>query len=130
MSELRNDLKGTMFNHFGVFREDKTMMTGLNKLENLKKRLPNTSISDKAIVFNQSLIMYLELENMMLIAEAVAKGAIKRKESRGSHFRTDFPKRDDENFLKHTMANLREGIIEIGYSPVKLGRFPVKERVY
>jgi succinate dehydrogenase / fumarate reductase flavoprotein subunit len=130
MSELRNELKGTMFNHFGVFREEKSMNEGLNKLENLKKRLPNISISDKGDVFNQSLITYLELANMMLIAEAVAKGAIKRKESRGSHFRTDYPKRDDENYLKHTMVNLREGVIEIEYSPVRLGRFPVKERVY
>ena len=130
MSELRNELKRTMFNHFGVFREDKTMMAGLNKLENLRKRVPNISISDKGAVFNQSLIEYLELENMVLVAEAVAKGAIKRKESRGSHFRTDYPERDDENFLKHTIADLREGLIEIEYSPVRLGRFPVKERVY
>jgi succinate dehydrogenase / fumarate reductase flavoprotein subunit len=130
MSDVRNELKRTMFNHFGVFREDKTMLEGLNKLENLKKKVPNISISDKGKVFNQSLIMFLELENMMLIAEAVAKGAIKRLESRGSHFRTDYPKRDDENFLKHTMANLCDGVIEIEYSPVRLGRFPIKERVY
>jgi succinate dehydrogenase / fumarate reductase flavoprotein subunit len=130
MSDVRNGLKKTMFNHFGVFRKEESMKAGLTKLEDLKKRINNISISDKGKVFNQSLISYFELENMVLVAEAVAKGALKRKESRGSHFRSDYPKRDDENFLKHTMAYLQNGFLEIEYSPVRLGKYPVKERVY
>jgi succinate dehydrogenase / fumarate reductase flavoprotein subunit len=130
MSEVRNGVKNTMFSHFGVFRREESMIEGLNKLEKIKNRIPNISISDKGKIFNQSLIEYLELENMVLIAEAIAFGAIKRKESRGSHYRTDYPSRDDDNFLKHTMVYLRDGIIEIGYSPVRLGKYQVKERVY
>jgi succinate dehydrogenase / fumarate reductase flavoprotein subunit len=130
LNEIRDDMKKTMFLDFGVFREEKRMEEGLGKLESLKKRTAQISISDKGKVFNQSLFNLLELEGMMLIAETVAKGAIERRESRGSHFRTDHPKRADEQFLKHTMIHYREGKAEVEYSPVRLGKYPVKERVY
>jgi succinate dehydrogenase/fumarate reductase flavoprotein subunit len=67
---------------------------------------------------------------MLQIAEPLALGAIARRESRGSHSRTDYPERDDENFLVHTLAYYRDGKTELEYSPVTLGKFPVKERVY
>ena len=67
---------------------------------------------------------------MLKIAEVVAIGAIKRKESRGSHTRIDYPDRDDDNYLKHTLAVLKEGDIDITYKSVNLGLFEPKERVY
>jgi succinate dehydrogenase/fumarate reductase flavoprotein subunit len=67
---------------------------------------------------------------MLKIAEVVARGAIKRKESRGSHMRTDHPDRDDENFLKHTIIGLEDKNLDINYKPVTLGMFEPKERVY
>jgi succinate dehydrogenase / fumarate reductase flavoprotein subunit len=67
---------------------------------------------------------------MARVAESVGLGALYRRESRGSHFRTDFPKRDDEGFLQHTIATLRNGGLLISYSPVRMGTFEVKEREY
>jgi len=124
------DLKKTMFDHFGVFREGNMMEKGLKKLNELKKRFLNAHFNNKSRVFNQTLIRYLELENMLILAEATALGAIKRKESRGSHTRLDYPERDDANFLKHTIARLVKGKFLIEYSPVILGLFEPREREY
>jgi succinate dehydrogenase / fumarate reductase flavoprotein subunit len=130
VSNIREELRKMMFDHFGVFRDEKTMKEGLEKLRMLQKRFSNAYIDNKDLVFNYTLIYTLELEGMLLIAEALALGAIERRESRGSHFRTDYPKRDDEKFLVHTMAYYRDGKTELEYAPVTLGIFPVKERVY
>ncbi|UCF09284.1 MAG: FAD-binding protein [Thermoplasmata archaeon] len=130
MPRIRDEMKKTMFSHFGIFREEKTMKEGLEKIRSLKARFANVYISNKGNVFNQSLVNLLELEGMLLIAETVALGALLRRESRGSHARTDFPLRDDGHFLRHTMAYNRAGTVEIEYRPVNLGRFEVKERVY
>ncbi len=154
MAGLRDELKKLMFECFGVFREGKKMEEGLEKLLELKSRYPEVYIDNKSTVFNQALIYALELRGLFDIAEAVARGAIARNESRGSHARTDYPDRDDENFLAHTIYRLEDrgaegkakGITEgkpegkpgikpegkpvLEYLPVRLGKFPVKERVY
>ncbi len=130
MSKIQNEMKNTMFSYFGVFRNEESMKEGLEKVHDLRQRFANVYISNKGTVFNQSLVNLLELEGMLIIAETVALGAFERKESRGSHSRPDYPNRDDEHFLRHTMAHLRDGKIEIDYAPVTLGRFEVKERVY
>jgi succinate dehydrogenase / fumarate reductase flavoprotein subunit len=119
-----------MFKHFGVFREEASMEEGLEKVRSLKRRLPEIRIDHRGMVFNYALIYALELEGMLDIAEAVALGALKRRESRGAHARSDYTGRDDENFLVHTMAYLRDGEAVLEYAPVTLGRFPVKERTY
>ncbi|MDY6932095.1 MAG: succinate dehydrogenase/fumarate reductase flavoprotein subunit, partial [Halobacteriota archaeon] len=106
------------------------MEEGLKNIEELKRRFLRVNIDSGDKVFNQALVHTLELENMLIIAEVVGRGAIARRESRGSHFRTDYPKRDDENYLFHTIARDIAGKVEIEYRPVTLGRFPVKERVY
>jgi succinate dehydrogenase / fumarate reductase flavoprotein subunit len=128
--EIRDELKVMMFKNFGVFRTDKNMRAGLEKLTQLKGQAKNIYLENKDKSFNQSLVHYLELEGMLLTAEAVCLGAIARKESRGSHFRTDYPTRDDSKFLKHTQVYMRSGKLVLEYSDVNLGRFPVKERVY
>ncbi len=146
MAGLRDELKKLMFESFGVFREGKMMEEGLEKLLELKARYPEVYIENKSPVFNQALIYALELGGLFDIAEAVARGAIAREESRGSHARTDYPDRDDENFLAHTIYRLEdrgavgmpvrelegkpEGKPVLEYLPVRLGKFPVKERVY
>ncbi|MGZ4883427.1 MAG: succinate dehydrogenase/fumarate reductase flavoprotein subunit, partial [Halobacteriota archaeon] len=79
---------------------------------------------------NQALIRLLELEGMLVLGEAVARGALARKESRGSHTRTDYPARDDRNFLKHTLVTLRDDVMRVSYEPVTLGVFTPEERVY
>jgi succinate dehydrogenase / fumarate reductase flavoprotein subunit len=127
---ILDSLKETMYTRFGIFREAESMADGLAEIHNLRKRLGNISISDKNREANQALVRYLELEYMLPVAETVALGAIKRRESRGSHTRTDCPARDDDHFLTHTIAILRDGEIGITYAPVTLGMFVPEERVY
>jgi len=130
MHNLRDELKKTMFEYFGVFREGKKMEKGLEKLLELKARYPEVYINNKSSLFNHALIYALELEGLFDIAEAVARGAIARKESRGSHSRADYPERDDEKFLYHTIYRLKGGKPVLEPLPVRLGKFPIKERVY
>lgn len=130
MASVKEDLKNVMFDHFGVFREEDKMKAGIKQLEKLNERLSRVVINDGGRLFNQSLIYTLELQGMLLISNAVAQGSLSRQESRGSHFREDYPKRDDEKFLKHTLAYYHDNKTVIEYSDVTLGRYPVKERVY
>jgi succinate dehydrogenase / fumarate reductase flavoprotein subunit len=127
---IRNELKKLMFDDFGIFREETSMRNGMKALKALKQQFNDVYTGCNSRTFNQALIHTLELDFMLTIAEPVALGAIQRKESRGAHFRTDFPHRDDEQFLKHTLAYLIDGQIELKYCDVTLGKFPVKERTY
>jgi len=127
---IRDELRRSMFDHFGVFRNEEAMQEGLDNYQMLKERARTGSINNKGMLFNHALIHALELEFMIMIAEPIAMGALQRRESRGSHFRPDYPKRNDDEFLRHTMAYLRNGETELEYAPVTLGRFEVKERVY
>jgi succinate dehydrogenase / fumarate reductase flavoprotein subunit len=130
MYSLRDELKKTMFEYFGVFREGRKMEKGLEKLLELKSCSPEVYINNKSREFNYALLYALELEGLFDIAEAVARGAIARQESRGSHSRLDYPHRDDKKFLYHTLYRLKDGKSMLESLPVRPGRFPVKERVY
>jgi succinate dehydrogenase / fumarate reductase, flavoprotein subunit len=127
---VKDAMTETMFNKFGIFRDGKNMEEGLNSIKNLQEKLSQLSPNNKNRAVNQTLIQLLELESMLKIAEVVAIGALERKESRGSHTRTDHPDRDDAHHLKHTLAVLRDDTIHIRYKPVTLGMFEPKERVY
>jgi succinate dehydrogenase / fumarate reductase, flavoprotein subunit len=129
-SALREELKRTMWDCFGIFRREERMEKGLAKIRDIRSRTSSVSIDDRGRRFNQALTEAMELESMARVAESVGLGALYRRESRGSHFRTDFPKRDDEGFLRHTIASVRNGGLLISYSPVRLGTFKVKEREY
>jgi succinate dehydrogenase / fumarate reductase flavoprotein subunit len=130
MYSLRDELKKTMFEYFGIFREGDRMEKGLKKLLELKARYPEVYINNRSHLFNHALIYTLELEGLFDIAEAVARGSIARKESRGSHSRVDYPERNDEKFLCHTLYRLKGGNPALEFLPVRLGKFPVKERAY
>jgi succinate dehydrogenase / fumarate reductase flavoprotein subunit len=93
-------------------------------------RFKKVGLSDNNLTFNTELVSYLELENLLEIAEVILLGAINRKESRGAHFRDDFPQRDDKNWLKHTIAHKRNGKVEISYEPVRITKFKPQARVY
>jgi len=127
---IRTQLKELMTRSFGIFRESQTMKSGLEKLRELSALYKGISVSDTEKDFNQAVVRYNELGNMLVVAHAVAIGALAREESRGSHFRTDFPKRDDSRFLRHSVTSMVDGELNLSYAPVRLGRFPVKERVY
>jgi succinate dehydrogenase / fumarate reductase flavoprotein subunit len=127
---VRTQLKELMTRSFGIFRESQTMKLGLERLRKLSALYKGISVSDTEKDFNQAVVRYNELGNMLVVAHAVAIGALAREESRGSHFRTDFPKRDDSRFLRHSVTSMVDGELNLSYAPVRLGRFPVKERVY
>ena len=128
--KIKDEMTEDMFNNFGIFRNAQSMEEGLNKIKKMQEELYQLSPNNKELKLNQTLIQFLELEGMLKIAEVVANSAIERKESRGSHTRTDHPERDDEKFLKHTIAVLKDDEVHISYKPCTLGMFEPKERVY
>jgi succinate dehydrogenase / fumarate reductase flavoprotein subunit len=128
--EILDDLKLIMSERFGIFRDHEQMETGLSEILALKRRSQVVVIGNKGKVFNQTLVRFLEFEGMLLLAEAVARGALGRRESRGSHTRNDYPDRDDEHFLSHTVAWLRDGQVTLEYRPVHPGMFEPQEREY
>ena len=130
-SVLRNELQESMFKNAGVFRTEESLLKQREKLKELKERFKNIRINDKSKTFNTDLQEAIELGHMLDYATFIVEGAIARKESRGAHFREDYPKRDDENFLKHTLAYMdKDGNISLDYMDVVLGKFEPQERKY
>ena len=128
---LRSELQESMTENAGVFRTEESLLKQKNILQNLLKRYKKIRISDKSSVYNTELQEAIELGHMLEYSLFIVEGALARKESRGAHYREDFPTRDDENFLKHTYAYMDEsGNITQEYADVVLGKFEVKERKY
>ncbi len=128
-ADIRNEMRETMFLNVGIFREKTAMETGLAKIRELKERYRDISVQNKGRQYNVDLVRAIELEGMLDVAEAIVVGAVKREESRGAHSRLDFKERDDENFLKHTIAVFTSEGPEITYSPVKITKHkPVARR--
>jgi succinate dehydrogenase / fumarate reductase flavoprotein subunit len=127
---LKEEMRGLMFDHFGVFRDGNTMREGLDKMRDLRARMAEAGVDYHGRVYNQALVGYLEVDFMFELAEIIAISSIAREESRGSHSRTDFPDRDDDNWLVHTMAYMGSDGPRLEYVPPTLGVFEVKERVY
>jgi succinate dehydrogenase / fumarate reductase flavoprotein subunit len=130
VADIRDEMKGIMDANLGVFRTPEEIKITLEKISELKERFKNISLGDSEKRFNYSLIRALELGHMLEIAESIAYGALMREESRGAHWRLDFPKRNDTKFLKHTLAILENGKMRIEYKDVNPGKFEVKERSY
>lgn len=131
--QLRKDLQQCMQNNFSVFREGKAMETGLTELKVLRERLKNAKLSDKSHEFNTDRIECLELDNLMETAYITAMAANYRTESRGAHTRFDFPDRDDENWLYHSLYHPKTGAMSkrhVNMSPVSREAFPPIVRVY
>jgi len=128
--KIRAELQETMFNNVGIFRTPEPMKEALAKVRQLKKRYRNIGLSESSPVFDTELVEALELQNLLEIAEVIALCALNRTESRGSHFRRDFPKRDDANWLKHTMAHKKGDEIVLDYKPVVITKYPPQERKY
>ena len=129
--DIRAEMIDTMKLNFGIFREARQMQEGIDKLLALKERLPRIGLRHVGGAFNLDMIRTIELEGMLDVALATAVGAFRRTESRGSHARTDYPNRDDEHWLKHTLALYRpDGPPELAVKPVALGMFEPQERKY
>jgi succinate dehydrogenase / fumarate reductase flavoprotein subunit len=129
--DIRRELRMTMDEYVGVFREKEGLEKALRKIKELRERYKDIRISDRSKVYNTELINALELENMLDTALVVTISALKREESRGAHYRLDFPKRDDEKFLKHTIAyrDEKEGV-RLDYEPVRITHWKPVERKY
>jgi len=126
-------LQGLMEEHFGVFRDPVVMAQGLERLEALGERLAGMDMGDRGAIFNTARVEALELQNMYDLALATAYSAHARTESRGAHLRADYPARDDEHWLQHSLFYLAER--RLAYKPVRMqpltvDPFPPKERVY
>ena len=131
--ELGEELRAVMQKHCGVFRFPQLLNEGLVKVHELKQRIGNISIKDNSKVFNTARMEALELQNLIEVALATMASAKNREESRGAHSRSDFPKRDDNSWLQHSLYNPKDG--SLAYRPVKMKplsvkSFPLKERVY
>jgi succinate dehydrogenase / fumarate reductase flavoprotein subunit len=127
---IGNEMKSVMFDDVGVFRTEDGMQKALEKVRELQERMKHIRKPDEGKIFNTELMNVWELVNLLDLAEVTAVSALARKESRGGHAREDYPKRDDANWLKHTLAWMRNGTIELGYKPVVITKFQPKERVY
>jgi fumarate reductase flavoprotein subunit len=130
ISTLRKEMHDTMEAGAGIYRTETSLKETCNKIKELKDRFTNINIEDRSLNFNTELTSALELEFMLELAEVISHSALERKESRGSHQRTDFPERDDKNFLRHTLAHHTDTKPQIDYKDVVITKWPPGERVY
>ena len=128
--QIRLEMQKTMMDWVGVFREGPTIKQALDKVHELQARYQHIAIDDKGSKFNTDLLEAWELGCLLDLAEVTAYSALNRTESRGAHGREDFPKRDDVNWLKHTFAWRKNGVLSVAYKPVTITKFEPKERKY
>ncbi len=136
-AELRLSMQKTMQSKCAVFRTEKTLKEGVDDIRKAYDGMESISVKDKSLVFNTDLVETLEFDNLIRQAITTVDSAYNRQESRGAHAREDFPKRDDEKFMQHTIAWCNGKDSKIGYRPVtkttltnEVQYFPPQERVY
>jgi len=127
---LRKELQKTMDSNVAVYRTGSDLETALNKIKELKQRLLDIQVNDRGRIYNTDLLSALETDNLLDLAEVIAAGALARTESRGAHSRRDFPKRDDVNWLKHTLAYYTPTGPRLDYIPVNITMWQPVERKY
>jgi succinate dehydrogenase / fumarate reductase flavoprotein subunit len=128
---IRDELATTMHENFGVFRREDQMRRQGEIVQSLRERYERVVVEDKGEVFNSDLTQALELGFLLELAACMVEAGIARKESRGAHARPyDFPDRDDENFLKHTLVTWADGRPELTWEPVRMTKWQPQERTY
>ena len=131
LATLRAEMQKTMETAAGIYRTGDALARAVDELRRLQERSCNVALDDHSRTFNTERIAALEFSFMLDVAEAIATSALGREESRGAHQRTDFPKRDDQRFLAHSLARRDpDGSCRIDYKPVTITRWPPGERVY
>jgi fumarate reductase flavoprotein subunit len=127
---IRSELQSALEEGAGIFRDRATLERTCTTISDLKSRYDKLALTDTSRTFNTELIAALELGAMLDVGETIAHSALARTESRGSHQRTDYPERDNDRFLKHSLAHRTEGDPRIDYKEVTITRWPPGERVY
>lgn len=130
IAQVREKFQDCMTQYCGVFRNQALMDQGLAQLQTLWQKYSQIRLDDKDKLWNTEIIEALELQSLMIVGEIIITGALHRQESRGSHFREDYPQRDDPNWLKHTLAYYSQAGIDIRYCPVAITLFEPQERKY
>ena len=131
VSTLREEMQATMEKSAGIYRSGDSLAGAAGKLHELQERFRNVALDDRSQVFNTELVSAIELAFMLDVAESMVQSALQRTESRGAHQRTDFPQRNDEKFLAHSLVYRKaEGGPQVEYLPVTITRWPPGERVY
>jgi succinate dehydrogenase / fumarate reductase flavoprotein subunit len=130
-ADLREDLGKTLGANAGIYRVRNKLEKGVSDIMEIKEKFKKVRINDSSKVFNTNLFQVLELKNMIDLAETVARGALAREESRGSHSREDFPTRDDNKWHKHSIFHMNEkGEVLVSDKPVTMGKHELQERTY
>ncbi|QNP31303.1 succinate dehydrogenase/fumarate reductase flavoprotein subunit [Cylindrospermopsis curvispora] len=130
INQIREQLQDTMTDFCGVFRTAELMREGLERMEEIEARSHQIYLDDKGKCWNTELVEAMELKSLMVVGKTILGSAFKRQESRGAHFREDFPSRNDHQFLKHSMAYYSPLEIKIEYMPVVVNMFEPQERKY
>ena len=127
---LLDRLKNIMSDRVGIFRTKKDLASALQEIAMVRDDYKDVYISGDCLRYSQELVNIIEFASMLDLAEVIALGGLNREETRGSHFRTDFPKRNDGEWLKHTLVTMKDGRPEISYKDVKIDKYEPKERKY
>ncbi len=130
ISTLRDEMQAAMESGAGIYRDAKGLETATGTIAEIRDRFKNVALDDRSLTFNTERVAWLELSNMLDLAEAIIASGLRRRESRGAHQRTDFPDRDDNDYLAHSLAHHHEDGPWIEYVPVTITRWPPGERVY
>jgi fumarate reductase flavoprotein subunit len=131
LAVLRDEMQKAMDDGAGIYRKGDSLRRAAGRLSSLRERFARVTIDDDSRTFNTERVAGLELSFMLDVAEAIVHSALRREESRGAHQRTDFPARDDDRFLAHSLIHRRaDGSASIEYLPVTITRWPPAERVY
>ena len=131
MATIREEMQKTLEQSAGIYRTGTSLRQGVDEMSRLRERSADLVIEDHSRTFNTERVAALELSFMLDVAQAIVSAAVRREESRGAHQRIDFPKRDDERFLAHSLVSPnRDGSCRVDYMPVTITRWPPGERVY
>ena len=130
VADIKNDLQMVMTEKCGIFRDSQKLAEAVKETKRLRERFNNIGISDRGMIFNTEMMEALELRNLLDFSEVIATSALAREESRGAHYRTDHPERDDVGWLKHTLAYRSETGPLLEYKPVTITSYRPERRMY